>query len=433
MKVILSAYACEPGRGSEPGVGWNMACEMAKHHQVWVLTSNTHRPAIEAELDRHQPPNLNFVYLDPLGWVYDWSSEGKQSQWFVYLHYYLWQIWAYFVARRLHQKIGFDVTHHITYGRYSSPSFLVFLPIPFIWGPVGGAESTPKAFWQDFSQRAKVYETLRNLLRWFGECDPFVHLTAQRSAVAIVTTPETANHLKILGAKRIEFLPGQTGINQQELARFEKLMASSDETMIRFVSIGRLLHWKGFHLGLKAFAEVGLEQSEYWIIGEGAERTRLEELVNQLGIADKTFFLGGISREETFHALAKSHVVVHPALHDFSPTVCLEAMAAGVPVVCLNLGGPAIQITEETGFKINAQTPEQAVSDLAKAMRLLAQDPELRLRMGQAGQKRVKEAFSWESKGQYLAQIYNEISNQNSFSKILRTSPKYESSQTKKS
>ncbi|NMG20020.1 glycosyltransferase family 4 protein [Brasilonema bromeliae] len=412
MKVLVSAYACEPGRGSEPGVGWNMACQIAKHHQVWVLTSNTHRPAIEAELARHQPPNLNFVYLDPFGWVYDWSYEGKRSQWSVYLHHYLWQIWAYFVARRLDQEISFDVAHHITYGRYSSPSFLVFLRIPFVWGPVGGAESTPKPFWQDFSRRAKIYETLRNLLRWVGELDPFVHLTARKSTAAIVTTPETATRLKVFGAKRIEFLPGQTGINQQEFARLEQLAVSSDETIIRFVSIGRLLHWKGFHLGIKAFAQTGLEQSEYWIIGEGPERERLEELANQLGIADRTFFLGRISREETFHTLAKCHVVVHPALHDFSPTVCLEAMVARRPVVCLNLGGPAIQITEETGFKIDAQTPEQAVTDMAKAMTLLAKDPDLRLRMGQAGHKRVREAFSWESKGQFFAQLYKEISTQ---------------------
>lgn len=412
MKVLLSAYACEPGRGSEPGVGWNMACQIAKHHEVWVMTSNTHRPALEAELARNQPPNLKFVYLDPFGWVYDWSYEGKRSQWLVYLQYYLWQIWAYFVARRLHDEIDFDVAHHITYGRYSSPSFLVFLPIPFIWGPVGGAESTPKAFYQDFSRRAKVYEALRNLLRWVGELDPFVHFTASRSTAVIVTTPETATHLNGLGAKRIEFLPGQTGINQQEFARLEKLGASSDETVIKFVSIGRLLHWKGFHLGLKAFAQAGLEQSEYWIIGEGPERKRLEELANQLGIADKTFFLGAISREETFQTLAKSHVVVHPALHDFSPTVCLEAMVARRPVVCLNLGGPAIQITEETGFKINAQTPEQTVKDLANAMTVLAKEPSLRLRMGQAGHKRVREAFSWESKGRYFAQLYEEILTQ---------------------
>lgn len=90
--------------------------------------------------------------------------------------------------------------------------------------------------------------------------------------------------------------------------------------------------------------------------------------------------------------------------------MCLEAMAAGRPVICLDLGGPAVQVTEETGFKIKANTPEQAVSDIAQAMTYLASNPEVRLCMGKAGQKRVKETFSWERKGRQLTQLYEEIS-----------------------
>jgi len=146
MKILLSAYACEPNRGTEPGVGWNTAVALAQSQQVWVFTSNTHRAAIEAELAIRPVENLQFVYVDPLGWVYDWSQEGKKAHWDVHLHYYLWQIWAYFVGRSLHPTLGFDLVHHITYGKYSAPSFLSLLPIPFFWGPLGGAENAP-ALW----------------------------------------------------------------------------------------------------------------------------------------------------------------------------------------------------------------------------------------------------------------------------------------------
>jgi glycosyltransferase involved in cell wall biosynthesis len=84
-------------------------------------------------------------------------------------------------------------------------------------------------------------------------------------------------------------------------------------------------------------------------------------------------------------------------------------MAAGRPVLCLDLGGPSVQVTEETGFKIPAHNPLQAVDALAQAMSHLAKEPELRLSMGQAGQQRVREMFSWEAKGQALAQLYEEI------------------------
>ena len=126
MKVLFSAYACEPHRGSEPGVGWNIAKAMSQSHEVWVFTSATHRDAIEKELSLQPIDNLNFVYFDPLGWVYDWSQESKRPHWDVHLHYYLWQLWAYFVGRSLHRTVDFDVAHHVTYVKYSSPSFLAF-------------------------------------------------------------------------------------------------------------------------------------------------------------------------------------------------------------------------------------------------------------------------------------------------------------------
>jgi glycosyltransferase involved in cell wall biosynthesis len=101
--------------------------------------------------------------------------------------------------------------------------------------------------------------------------------------------------------------------------------------------------------------------------------------------------------------------LVHPSLHDSGAGVCLEAMAAGRPVICLDLGGPATQVTAETGFKVSAHHPEQSVKELATAMSCLANDHQLCLRMGSAGQQRVQECYSWEAKGQQLSQIYKKI------------------------
>lgn len=122
MKILISAYSCEPGRGSEPGVGWNVVREVANYHEVWVLTRPDESGAvIEAELARNPVPNLHFVYFNLPIWSsgWRWGSNGAMQ-----LHYYLWQIQAYFVARRLHREIGFDLVHHVTFVKYSNPSFL---------------------------------------------------------------------------------------------------------------------------------------------------------------------------------------------------------------------------------------------------------------------------------------------------------------------
>jgi len=405
LKVLLSAYSCEPGKGSERGVGWNVAREAAKHHEVWVLTRpDESKEAIEAELDRNPVPNLHFVYftLPIWGGGWRWGSTGAMQ-----IHYYLWQIQAYFVARRLHQEIGFDLSHHVTFVKYSTPCFLCLLPIPLIWGPVGGAESAPKPFWRDFGFRAKVYETTRNLVRGIGELDPLVHLTARRSAIVRATTDDTAKRLHTMGAIDVHIVSA-LGLPEEEVTQLSQI-EKPNHSSVRFISIGRLLHWKGFHLGIRAFAAANLLDAEYWVVGDGSEWANLQALANELGIAERVRFWGELPREQTLLRLGESQVLVHPSLHDSGGGVCMEAMAAGRPVLCLNLGGPAVQVTKETGIKVPAHDPDQAVKDLAIAMVKLADDAQLRMQMGEAGRRLVQEHYTWKVTGERLSQLYYEV------------------------
>jgi glycosyltransferase involved in cell wall biosynthesis len=405
LKILISAYACRPDKGSEPGVGWNMAREIASHHQVWVLTRVNNQESIEAELEKNPVPNLHFIYSD----LPSILSRIKQERWEIHIHYYLWQLQAYATACKLHQEINFDIAHHVTYGRYCDPSFLAFMKIPFVWGPVGGAESAPKAFWADFGVKGRIYERMRVISRWLGENNPLTHATVKQSSVAIAATQETADHLKMMGVENIKMIAGQTGITQQELLQFQNLTSTSQNRPVRFLSLGRLLHWKGFHLGLEAFVKAQLPGCEYWVIGDGPERQRLENFANQSSSNGSIKFLGNIPRNEALSALGECDVLIHPSLHDFSPTVCLEAMAAGRPVICLNIGGPAGQITQETGIRVSANNPTQTVNEISESMIRLATNPELRLQMGKAGQQRIHEHFTWERKRDFINQIYEDI------------------------
>jgi len=409
MNVLISAYSCEPGKGSERGVGWNVAREVAKHHHVWVFTRpDESQSAIEAELAANPIPNLHFVYFTLPFWKDSlrWGQSGAMQ-----LHYYLWQIQAYFVGRKLHREIGFDLIHHVTFVRYSSPSFLALLPIPFIWGPVGGGESAPLSFWTDFSWKNKLYESLRWAWRSLGELDLFTRLTARRSAIIYATTKDTAQRLRKLGATNVQCL-SESGMTQAEIEQLSQCPPPTGFP-IRFINIARLLHWKGMHLGLKAFAEANLPDAEYWILGEGPELGRLQALSLDLGIADRVKFWGLLPREEVLVKLGQCTTLVHPSLHDSGGWVPLEAMASGRPIICLDLGGPSELVTPEIGIKVPAHSPEQAVSDLAKAMIKLAEDKKMCLQLGQAGQQKVKDYYSWKAKGDLFAQVYKDITTEN--------------------
>lgn len=402
LKLLISAYACRPQEGSEPSIGWNLVRELAQKGQVWVLTRANNEPAIAHELSQHPNPNLQVIYCD----VPQWFQSLNKGQRLVHLHYYLWQILAYLKARQLHQSIQFDVAHHVTYVRYWSPSFISLLPIPFVWGPVGGGEATPQGFWADLGGRRLAYEIIRELTHRLSELDPFLWLTARRSAVAYATTTDTERCLRRLGAPSIKVL-SQLGLSEAELTTLGQL---PDPQSPHFISIGRLLHWKGFHLGLQAFARADLPDDVcYWIVGDGPERDRLVELAQTLGIANRVVFWGKLARTETLQKLGQCSVLIHPSLHDSGALVCAEAMATGRPVICLDQGGPALQVTAETGFKITAATPETAIAGLADAMTRISQDQPLWKQLSHASRQRVNDVFSWSNKGEAFYQLYTQL------------------------
>jgi glycosyltransferase involved in cell wall biosynthesis len=405
MRVLLSAYACEPGKGSEPGVGWNWLRQIARYHDVWILTRKNNGTALESALRREPMSRVRLVYLDLPRWLTFWKN-GQRG---IRTYYYLWQAQAYFVARRLHREIGFDVVHHVTFVNYWIPTFLAVLPAPFVWGPVGGGESAPHSFLSSFSRRGRIYELLRNSARTIAHWDPFVRLAARRSVLALATTQETASKLRELRCRNIVVL-SQVGLVDEEIRKLE-IISKNQGTCFRLISIGNLLSWKGFHLGLRAFANFHAQfpETQYWLIGAGPERKRLERLARELGIHQSVTFWGEIPRSDVLEKLGECHVLVHPSLHDSGGWVCLEASAAGRPIVCLDLGGPACLVTNETGIKVRATAPEQVIDDLAAAFARLAAEPKLRARLGKAGQQHVKEHFDWEKKGDFLRRIYESV------------------------
>ncbi len=405
LRVLASAYACEPGSGSEPGTGWNWVQQIARFHDVWVITRENNRPKIEQRLAEQPADNIQFVYYDLPSWARFWKKKQRGAR----LYYYLWQIGAYFVARKLHREIRFELIQHVTLGNYWIPSFLALLPVPFVWGPVGGGESASRSFWRSFSFRGKVFEMFRDLARWWSSLDPFVGQTAKRATFTLATTRQTEERLLRLGCKRTGVI-SKMALSQEEIEQLGSLGWDEGETF-RVVSLGRILHWKGFELGLRAFARFHRDYpaSEAWFIGNGPERKRLERLTEELGMQDSVVFWGSLPRAEALSKLAQCHALVHPSLHESGGWVCLEGMAAGRPVVCLDLGGPGANVTDESGIKVAAVSPEQVVNDLAHALRRLADDRGLCQRMGQAGRRRIQEKLCWDKSGSQLADIYRSL------------------------
>lgn len=404
----MSAYACEPGKSSEPSVGWNVAREMARHHDVWVLTRANNRPAIEAAVAEKPVPGLHFIWHDLPSWARWW----KQGQRGVQLYYYLWQLSAVRLVRRVHRAVGFDIAHHVTFVKYWVPTCLAFLPVPYVWGPVGGGESAPRSLWKGLSLRGQTHEIVREVFRWLAEQDPLVRVSASRARLAVATTEETATRLRKLRARNVEIFPA-IALDSQDTNLSRNRQEEAVTKPLRFISIGNLIDLKGFHLGIQAFAEARLENSVYWIVGAGRSRRRLESLCRRLGIVEQVHFHGKLPPGETLSKLAESDVLLFPSLHDSGGFVCLEAMASGKPVVCLDLGGPSLLVGDECGTKVPATNVDLTVRDLATAMCRLAEDREAAQTMGEAGRRKVLADYVWPRKVEAFSRIYDAVLSEN--------------------
>jgi len=419
VKVLMCAYACRPNRGSEPGVGWNWVRQAAKSNEVWALTRTCNRHVIERELEQRPIPNLHFVYYDIPGW----SGFQKQYPRSPRLYFLLWQLSAVPLCRRLHRRIGFDVAHHVTFVTFDYPSCLAWLKCPFIWGPVGGGEKAPLAFYPTFRLGAIIHELKRDAVKLAMPFNPFVLWTMVKAKRIIATTKETHRALPPWAqAKTIVARAEGIELEGEPVTRD----GSPSDHGLRVLYVGRLVHWKGVHLAIQAFAQFlkGNPDAHFTMHMDGPERPRLEKLAADLGLDSEIEFDITGTYAEVLRMYDRHDVLLFPSLRDTGGFAVVEAMSRGLPVICLDRGGPADSVTDDVGIKVPARNPPQTIHDLAAALQHLSADPQLRARMSEAGRQRVADVFQWNGMSILLRELYDSVvSEVGSDSKGARSQP----------
>jgi len=386
-------------------LGWNLLLQIARFHEVWVLTHAEDRQSIEQTLTERPINGLHFHYVGLPRWLKPLLKIQGGHQ----FYYYLWQINAYLEARRLHRKLGFDLFHHITYANDWMVSFIgALLPVAYIRGPGGGAHRTPKGFSQEYTFGGRVWERVRTLGQWLFRHDPLFVKGQARASAILVCNQDAMSNLPGKWSHKAHLFP-VSGVSSEDLAPTTPIKNQNRE--FRVVSAGSLIRVKGFGLAIKAFKDfvVRHSESEFNIIGSGPEESRLRTLIHQLKLDDKVYLIPQMPRDCLLDELRSHDVFLFPSLRDGGGTVVIEAMAAGKPVVCLDIGGPGMNVTDECGIKITPKSPEETVRELTVALERLYLDEELRLRFGKAGQKRAKEMYHWDQLGERLMGIYSSI------------------------
>jgi glycosyltransferase involved in cell wall biosynthesis len=408
MKIGLVAYACQPGAGSEPGVGWQTAVQLAQHHEVWLVTRAKNRAAIEKELTDNPRQSLHVDYHE-----LKWAIPLKRGQWGVYPYAYLWQATVYKTVAAIHGRIGLDMAHQITFGSMRFPSSLGRLGIPYVLGPLGGGEEAPLTFWWGLGFAGAMFEALRWLSNRLAMADPLVRRGLALAGRVVAASPATADFLRRRGFESV-VIPS-VAVDVDDVATLKAVQTLPDARRseeLTALYVGRLLAWKGIHLALLAMArarERGVSV-RLKILGRGRYERRLRRLIERLGLVDLVEWL---PPQPTLADVQEIHsgtdVFVFPSLHDSGGMVVVEAMAASRPVMCLRLGGPALTVTAATGIRLPALRPSRTLEAMADALIELSLDPIGRAALGAAGRQRVLDEYTWERRGAVFDALYRSV------------------------
>lgn len=404
MKILLSAYACEPNKGSEPEVGWKWATELSKlNNEVYVITRLNNKENIEKEIKKSNFENLNFIYFDYPNWFLK-IFKGKKNR-FSYFYFYMWQIGIYFVAKKIIRNKKFDYIHHVTFVSYRYPSFLCLLNIPFIFGPIAGGEESPKNLRVNFDLKSKTKEYLRDLSNKIIKFSPFVNMVFKKSQKIIVTTDETKSKIP----KKYHYKTfTELAISPNDEILIEKnLSFKESNNLFQICFAGVFEHRKGIYIILETIKKLKQKNIKFIFnfYGDGPIKNFIKNYIVKTNLQNEVKLHGKVSYEKINKELIKNDIFLFPSLRDSGGFVLFEAMQAGLPCIVLNLGGPAKIIDQKCGIKIDVdgKSQTQIIKEICNNLSYLSKNKNKINEMSKNCLINLNN-FSWSNK---IKKIYN--------------------------
>lgn len=411
-KILISAYATSPDRGSECAVGWQVCKRLGRYHDITVLhVEKTPGGApYSQEIARWEDeygkvPGVRFMPV----------SMPRSSKIFTFIHdigfwpayylgYRLWQKAAFQKAVQLHKEKPFELIHQLNMIGFREPGFLWKLDVPFVWGPIGGFVQIPSAFIKESSFKNRCFQQLKNV------ANAFQRKFAGRSILAA----QKAQQLWAVETEGLKTMSSSWCVDPKILLETGTIC---DDSLITKRPTGQILHlvWSGLIIFrknlpilLKALYELKDIALQLTVIGDGPEKEKCQLLAEQLGINHKINWLGWVTHDRALTVLKEADVFVFSSVKEATSNVVLEALSFGKPVICHDTCGMGVAVKESCGIKIPLDCPKTSVTGFAQAISDLHNDRCLLERLSHGALKRASE-LSWDEKAKTFAENYSQI------------------------
>ena len=327
MKLLLISYSFGAGRGSEAGVGWNVARGMCErgHDVTVVTTSEFHHLNAPAVAQMERPPRL--IEWD-CGITHFASSRS----------YRIWQRRIEAPLRELCRRERFDLAHHVTFNQYRHIHDVFATGLPYLIGPVGGAETIPLRLWRDLPWSTRFKELLRRIPWDVRLLTRRVRHSKARGLI-LASTPQTLERLTHTGGlSNVELMP-IISIASNEIR--DDAPTPADEPYLIFD--GGLRPEKGLRMLLRSLAALHREGESIPLriaAVRPEDQGTLLALARSCGLPEQWLQpMPFMKRSELLPIIRSARGFVSVGFRDAGCMALLEAVALGVSTLCLDLPG----------------------------------------------------------------------------------------------
>lgn len=368
MRILITAIACHPEWGSEAKFGWDAAQAISDFAECHVVTQPDSRSGIEQHHAGGEA-RLNFHYFGKHHTCHPNRMVARLQTWLTFVR---WQEGLLRYVSKLHANHNFDIVHQVTYATWRVPSPLWKLPIPFVWGPLGGGSSTPGRFYPTLSKSSQRFETLRSLSATVSAIRPAFRACVRKATSVVAAEKETASFLqRYRGSNDVQVLcPAFFSQSQVDWFSGAEGKSGVPQTPLSLFGGGNLEGRKGVAMALHAVARLKANGilATYTLGGGGPERTHLEQLASKLGISDAVIFSGGFSGDEYRKQLAQTDIYLLPSLRETAGITMMEAMLAGCYSIVLAGTGAGDIVAKTGGAALQAKDPKEAISKISEQL-----------------------------------------------------------------
>jgi glycosyltransferase involved in cell wall biosynthesis len=421
LKILISAHELSPFLGSECAIGWNIVQRLAKYHDITAIyaetnqsgTNNYQKNISSFIAENGQIEGLKFISVtqpsvNKIASKINRLISGNAAIGFPPLYHFIYRQWQKKVSKLVGKMIvneKFDIIHHLTSINFREPGYLWKFNIPFIWGPTGGTSILVDDFYNYLTFKNKIFEGIRNLsIMYLLRFSSKIRNAIRNSKMIYAFSYEDKEYFNAFSKEKVKIL-----LDTGTYSSLGKSSIKRNDQKLRGLWCGQLVARKAPDILLKVLSgepllTAGIIVS---IVPSGPLPNEIVELAERLNVHNIEWFPGA-NREKLFEIMTESDFLIHTSYREATSAIIPEALSIGLPIICHDISGMSVAVTENCGIKIPLISPDKSIQGFREAILYLFNNPKELEKLKSGAIERAKE-LSWDSIAEKIAGDYLDV------------------------